>query len=256
VLGGSRFLAQVAVSPDGRWLAYYSRGGQFDILINRTDGTGERQLTNDPAYDRNPTFSPDGQWIAFMSNRSGKSQLWLIRPDGSGLRQATNAPNGAQSYNEWSPDGSQLHFLEPSGPDMFFFDPRKPWNEQTPTVLPGVTETGLEFSPSFWTPDGKQLLGVAGPENKDGIFTYAFASKRFTRLSDVGEPWSWLNDGHRLLYTHHGKLFVLDSVSKSARELLSVAPDDFDSVALSPDNRTIYFTRATKQGDIWLMTLK
>jgi len=55
---------------------------------------------------------------------------------------------------------------------------------------------------------------------------------------------------------------VLDGVSKKSRELLSVAPDDFDtqsggsSVALSPDNRAIYFTRASKQGDIWLMTLK
>ena len=258
VVGGSRYLSHVSVSPDGRWLAYYSRGRQFDIFLNRSDGTGERQLTNAPAYERNPTFSPDGQWIAFMSNRSGKNQIWLIRPDGSGLRQATDAPNGAQSYNEWSPDGSQLHFFDTPGKDkdMFFFDPRRPWNEQTPQVLPGITETGLEFSPGPWSPDGKQLLGDAGPKDKDGIFTYAFASRRFTRLSDVGSPWSWLNDGRRVLYTYQRKLFVLDSVSKKSRELLSVAPDDFDSVTLSPDNRTIYFTRATQQGDIWLMTLK
>ena len=72
----------------------------------------------------------------------------------------------------------------------------------------------------------------------------------------MGYPWCWLNDSRRLLYTYHRKLFVLDSVSKKSRELLSVAPDDFNSVALSPDNRTLYFTRATQQGDIWLMTLK
>jgi len=258
VLGGSRFLSNVAVSPDGRWLANYSRGRQFDILISRTDGTGERQLTNDQAYNRNPTFSPDGQWIAFFSNRSGKNQIWLIRPDGSGLRQATDDPNGAMSFNEWSPDGSQLHFIETTSTstNMFFFDPRKPWTKQTPQTLPSVTETGLEFSPGPWSPDGKQLLGVAGAADQDGIFTYAFASRQFTRLSDVGTPWCWLNDGRRLLYTYHRKLFVLDSVSKKSRELLSVAPDDFNSVALSPDNRTIYFTRATQQGDIWLMTLK
>jgi TolB protein len=244
------------VSPDGRWLAYYSRGSQFNISISRSDGTGERQLTNAASYDRNPTFSPDGQWIAFMSNRSGKNQIWLIRPDGSGLRQATDAPDGAQSYNEWSPDGSQLHFTDTTFTKAFFFEPRKPWNEQTPKILPAVTETGLEFFAGPWSPDGKQLLGDTGPEGHDGIFTYSFASKRFTRLSDVGEPWTWLNDSRRVLYTYHRKLFVLDSVSKKARELLSVAPDDFDSVALSPDNRTIYFTRATQQGDIWLMTLK
>jgi Tol biopolymer transport system component len=256
VLGGSRFLSHVAVSPDGRWLAYYARGRGFNILINRSDGTGERQLTSDPAYDRNPTFSPDGQWIAFMSNRSGKNQIWLIRPDGSGLRQATDAQSGAGSHNSWSPDGSHFFYTATTDPNWFLFEPRKSWSEQTPQVLPGVTETGLDFDPLSWSPDGKQVVGAGGPEDRDGIVAYAFASKRFTRLSDVGSPWSWLNDGRRLLYTYHRKLFVLDSVSKKSRELLSVAPDDFDSVALSPDNRTIYYTRATQQGDIWLMTLK
>jgi hypothetical protein len=53
-----------------------------------------------------------------------------------------------------------------------------------------------------------------------------------------------------------GKLFVLDSVSKAKREILSIAPDTVESVALSADNRTIYFTRQAHQGDIWLMTLR
>jgi Tol biopolymer transport system component len=255
VLGGSRYLSHVAVSPDGRWLAYYSRDRQLDIWINRSDGTGERQLTNDAAYDRNPTFSPDGQWIAFMSNRGGTNQIWLIKPDGSGLRQATDAASGASGFNQWSPDGSRLVCTDLKT-TMFVFEPLKPWSKQTPQVLLAVTETGLEFDPYAWSPDGKQLLGAAGIYDKDGIFAYALASKRFTRLTDVGTPWTWLNDGRRLLYTDGGRLLVLDSVSKTSRELLSAAPDDFDSVALSRDNRTIYFTRATKQGDIWVMTLK
>jgi Tol biopolymer transport system component len=235
-------------------LAYYSRDRQLDIWINRSDGTSERQLTNDAAYDRNPTFSPDGQWIAFMSNRSGKNQTWLIRPDGSGLRQATDAPNGAGTYGGWSPDGAQLICADET--NIFVFEPRKPWREQTPLVLPYVIEANSSFDTMSWSPDGRQLLGVGGTQEHEEVFTYTFASKRFTRLSDAGKPWAWLNDGRRLLYTHHGKLFVLDSVSKSSRELLSVAPDDFDGVALSRDNRTLYFSRATRQGDVWLMTLK
>jgi hypothetical protein len=75
-------------------------------------------------------------------------------------------------------------------------------------------------------------------------------------MSDIGESWTWLKDGRRFLFTHNRTLLVLDTVSKTTRKLLSVAPDDFDSVALSADNRTIYFTRATQQGDIWLMTMK
>jgi hypothetical protein len=59
-----------------------------------------------------------------------------------------------------------------------------------------------------------------------------------------------------LLYTDRGKLFVLDRASKRSVEILSVAPDDFDSVDISSDNRTIYFTRSVRRGDIWSMTQK
>ncbi len=254
VAGGSRFLSHVNVSQDGRWLAYYSRDHQLDIWISRSDGTGERQLTNDAAYDRNPTFSPDGQWIAFMSNRNGKNQTWLIRPDGSGMRQATDVASGAGSHNVWSPDGSSLIYSDGNGmsPNMYMFDPRKPWREQTPQFL----SSEVDFVEKSWSPDGKQLLGDGGSQGQENIFTYTFASRQYQRLSDVGISWTWLNDSRRLLYTLHGTLFVLDSVSKESRELLSVAPDDFDSVAISRDNRTVYFTRAVQQGNIWLMTLK
>lgn len=196
------------------------------------------------------------------SATGGNYQIWLIRPDGSGLQQVTDAPNGAMSSNQWSPDGSRLTYIDSTTSNMYVFEARKPWTAQTPQVFSTVIEAGVTFSPQSWSPDGKQLLGSGGPDGQDAIFVYTFASRRFTRLADAGTPWAWLNDGRRLLYTDHRKLFVLDSVSKASRELLSVAPDDFDvnsggsSVALSRDNRAIYFTRATQQGDIWVMTLK
>ena len=180
-----------------------------------------------------------------------------FRPDGSGVRQVTDAPNGAWSFNQWSPDGSMLVFDDQITGNMFLFDPRKPWADQRPQVVSERLEDGTFFSPFSWSPDETQLLGEGGPEDPNGmLYLYSFASKRFTRVSDVGSPWGWLNDGRRLLYTHHRSLFVLDTASKSARELLSVAPDDFESVALSADNRTIYFTREARQSDIWMMTLR
>jgi serine/threonine protein kinase len=179
--------------------------------------------------DRNPTFSPDGQWIAFMSNRGGTSQIWLIRPDGSGVRQSTQAPNGALSYNKWSPDGSRLFYWDDS--NMFVFEPHKPWREQTLQALSRVIEAGLIFDPFSWSRDGKQLLGNGGPGEQFGVFAYSLASRRVTRLSDVGSAWTWLNDGRRLLFTYRGGLFVLDSVSKKSRELLSVTEQVRSKVA-------------------------
>jgi Tol biopolymer transport system component len=110
VLGGSRFLANVAVSPDGQWLLCYSIGNQLDLVLSRSDGTGERELTHDAPNDRNPKWSPDGQRVAFFSNRSGKNQIWSIRPDGSELRQLTFALGSVSSYNVWSPDGSRMAY--------------------------------------------------------------------------------------------------------------------------------------------------
>jgi Tol biopolymer transport system component len=260
VVGGSRFLSRVAVSPDGRWLAYYSQRGQLDIFIAHSDGTGERHLTNDQAYDRNPTFSRDGQWIAFMSNRSGKNQLWLIKPDGSGLRQVTYAPAGAQGYNHWSPDGSKLMYDVPKTAGTYVFEPFKPWSSQTAQVVDKPLGGGRYFDPYFWSSDGTQLVGSVGAEQDEGkdvgVVLDSPSSGQITTLSATGFPWAASTDGRRLLYTDRGKLFVIDRASKRSVEILSVAPDDFESVELSSDNRTIYFTRAVRQGDIWSMTLK
>ena len=66
-----------------------------------------------------------------------------------------------------------------------------------------------------------------------------------------GESPTWLHDSCRVLLADRHRLLLLDTVSKATRELLSVAPDEFDSVALSADRRTIYFRRATQRGDTW-----
>jgi eukaryotic-like serine/threonine-protein kinase len=259
VLGGSRFLSTVALSRDGQWLVYYTIGNQLDIAISRSDGTGERELTHDPANDRNPVWSVDGREIFIWTNRTGKNQIWSIRSDGSQLRQLTFAADGMSSYNVLSPDGSRIVYegIAADADKMFILDLAKPWKDQTRQAFSRVIQPGLLFIESVWSPDETRLLGNGGYPSV-GVFTYSFVSGRYTRLSDAGYSWCWLNDGRRVLITDRDqrKLLVLDSVSKANREILSIAPDNFESVALSADNRTIYFTRETHQGDIWLMSLK
>ncbi len=77
-------------SPTADWLACTSRGAREDIVLMRADGAETIRLMDDGFKDRNPTWSPDGSRIAFMSTRSGAWQLWTIGRDGSDLRQMTD----------------------------------------------------------------------------------------------------------------------------------------------------------------------
>jgi serine/threonine protein kinase len=262
VIGGSRPFNGPRPSPDGRWLAFYSLAPQLDIFISRADGTGMRQLTNDRANDRNPTWSADGSQIFFMSNRDGKSQIWSIKPDGSGLRRLTAAKEGALMMGNLSHDGSKMTFFVQLPADdhkIFVFDPRVNWNEQTPTAISVLVEPGIEFDDWSWSPDGEQLAGTAlkSPRGTRGsLLTYSFPTHQFTRLyeSESANSPIWLNDGRRLLFQEGSKVMLMDLGTQATRELLSVAPDTMDvRWSITHDNRTIYYVRQVEQADIWLM---
>lgn len=91
-------------SPDGNKLAYSEYG---DIYVNVADNSVN--LTNDPADDREPAWSPDSTKIAFASNRGGNYDIYLINADGSGLKRLMD--NQADDREPvWSPDGTQLAF--------------------------------------------------------------------------------------------------------------------------------------------------
>jgi Tol biopolymer transport system component len=69
----------------------------------------EVNLTQNPADDIHPAWSPDGQTLAFSSNRSGTYQIWLMDPDGRNLRQLTQDPGNAR-YPAWSSTGTKIAF--------------------------------------------------------------------------------------------------------------------------------------------------
>jgi Tol biopolymer transport system component/predicted Ser/Thr protein kinase len=257
VTRGSQRYGPPDPSPDGEWLACSSTGKQMDIFLMRTDGTGVRQLTNDVHKDRWPQWSPDGSRIAFYSDRSGTYEVWTIHPDGSGLERLTDAPEMEFLYTVWAPDGSRMAIQDVNTGANYIFDPNKPWKEQQPDALPAFGEEGDAFEGLTWSPDGSFLAGnfrtaSGGPA---GVATFSFESRTYQRLTDSGGPSEWLADSRRLLFEREGKIFILDTQSKKTRELFSSPDGGAYSPTLSKDNRTIYFTLATNEADIWLLTL-
>ena len=91
--------------------------GNFDIYTIHADGSELTNLTNDPARDANPVWSPDGKRIAFESDRTGFKQIYLMNSDGSNIVQLTyddvdhQLPVIYDSQDSiWSPDGSKIAF--------------------------------------------------------------------------------------------------------------------------------------------------
>ena len=108
---GKTLLYRRAIAEPGLDWALNAIESNSEIVIADLDGSNERNLSQHPAFDGWPAWSPDGTRIAFASNRSGPrrtGQIWAIRPDGSDLRQETDA-DWSYAQPAWSFDGRSLY---------------------------------------------------------------------------------------------------------------------------------------------------
>jgi len=111
-------------SPDGRWIVFTVRSWDADanktttnLWIVSSDGATLRPLTTAKTKaDTSPAWSPDSRTIAFVSNRSGSSQVWTIGLSGGEATQLTNFPVDVDNLR-WSPTGSHLAFSAEVYPD-------------------------------------------------------------------------------------------------------------------------------------------
>jgi TolB protein len=103
-------------SPDGKWLAFVGkRGDYFNIFRIPVAGGGEQRLSSSPVADDGPDYSPDGKWIYINSNRSGGWDIWRFPPEGAGPGDAKAERITSDELEDWfphpSPDGKWMVFL-------------------------------------------------------------------------------------------------------------------------------------------------
>lgn len=98
-----------SVDRTGRRMVYAStaHSQRSDIFLKDVDGQAVTQLTTDPASDLQPAISPDGNLVAFTSNRSGGWEIYVMSIDGKSVRQVTSGA-GENLHPSWSPDGTKL----------------------------------------------------------------------------------------------------------------------------------------------------
>jgi dipeptidyl aminopeptidase/acylaminoacyl peptidase len=119
---GMHRVAEAQVSPDGKWVAYTvttpdmeANRGASNIWMVETAGGSELQLTRS-GHDSSPVWRPDGKMLAFLSSRSGDSQVYLLSMDGGEAHPLTKLSTGADIV-KWSPDGKTIAFTSSVYPD-------------------------------------------------------------------------------------------------------------------------------------------
>jgi serine/threonine protein kinase/Tol biopolymer transport system component len=114
---GTDYQTDLGWSADGRLLAFSMsprEGTPNDIwLVEPLAEAHPRALVSSPGADTKPALSPDGQWIAYQSDVSGRAEVYLVTcPDGQTTRQVTFAGGASPA---WSPNGKTLYFVVPQG---------------------------------------------------------------------------------------------------------------------------------------------
>jgi TolB protein len=165
------FEGNPAWSPDNQWVIYETMtGDQMDIHLQSTTNPGQViPLTNDPALDQEPAWSPLGRQVAFVSNRSGDNEIWVVdldKADDSRYHNISQSPESSDTRPAWSPDGTRLAWAAHNlgEPDSIYtWDSRQPEN---PPVRAGSGDWPA------WNASGSEIATrLAGP-NQDYLVAY------------------------------------------------------------------------------------
>jgi TolB protein len=156
-----------AWSARGDWIAFTSdRAGSADLFRVHPDGTGLERLTDDPAFDDQAAFSPDGKRIVFVSTRAaGRANLWTLDISTRRVTRLTSG-DGGDFRPAWSPDGQWIAFSSDRGSELPSAKGR--WERlqlvdlyvihPDGTGLRRVSQHGNFCGSPKWLSDGKHLI--------------------------------------------------------------------------------------------------
>jgi serine/threonine protein kinase len=197
------------VSQDGRQIAVgINDGRQADVwLYDLSGSTAIRQLTSG-GKNRFPVWSPDGQYVAFQSDREGDLAVFRQRVDGTATAARLTTPNRSSSHtpNSWSPRNDALLFDVETGSKFAL------WmlTLHDGSVAPiGDAQTGSIPSAAVISPDGRWVAYQSGELPVPRIFVQALTTAGARLPIANGRYPGWSRDGKQLFYHSASQLFAV-----------------------------------------------
>ena len=194
-----------------------------ELYIANPDGSGEHKLMPDTKFDYDASFSADGKWIVFTSERGGSSNIYRVHPDGSGIERLTDNP-GFDDQAVLSPDGKQLALISTRGngtTNVWLLD-LKTKNLRNLTGTPELQAAPGKWDGFFrpsWSPDGRWIAFSSdrgtdfkghirprtGWEHIQEASIYIIQPdgkglKKLTPAGEFGGSPKWSSDGKQVLF--------------------------------------------------------
>jgi Tol biopolymer transport system component len=239
-----------------------TRSGYSNIYRIRPDGSGLARLTTAEANDSKPVWSPDGQWIAFQSDRAGKMDVWIMAADGT---QQVNLTERSAANNEspaWTAGGNQIVFSsDRDGTFALYVMARN--GKSIKRVTPDSTDR--KILPAVSPVRGLVAYTV---ENSTGpgwnISLISLNRGQPVQISpEFGCRAKWSPDGQSLCYvsenpTGQSDIYIFPVKEKSQMRITHSNQYDYDP-EFSPNGNQIVFSRGQNdrktEWDLWIIDL-